>query len=101
MCTFITSCILFPDFLNPSHLVTARYSFNLRKLTILFQLLQFPDICKFNNRSEMTGEEMFLRGLYDLVNGETKHNILRNMFGRDWSAQSRAFKYFINHIYGN
>ena len=25
----------------------------------------------------------------------------RNVFGRDWSAQSRAFKYFINHIYQN
>ena len=40
-----------------------------------FQLLPFPDICKFDNRSEMTGEEVFLRGLYDLVNGEAKHNI--------------------------
>jgi hypothetical protein len=43
----------------------------------------------------MSGEEVFLRGLYELVSGETKHNISRNVFGRDWSAQSRAFKYFI------
>jgi hypothetical protein len=27
--------------------------------------------------------------------------ILRNVFGRDWSAQCRAFKYFITHIYEN
>jgi hypothetical protein len=81
--------------LSPSLLVTARYFLNFKKtdLSRVFQLLHFPDICKFENRSE--------RGLYELVNGETKHNISRNVFGRDWSAQSRAFKYFINHIYGN
>jgi hypothetical protein len=41
----------------------------------------------------MRGEEVFLRGLYELVTAETKHNIAANIFGRDWSAQSRAFDY--------
>ena len=67
----------------------------------LLPLLNFPEECILDNCSNMPGEEVFLRGLYELVSGETQHNISRNVFGRDWSAQSRAFKYFINHIYQN
>ena len=59
------------------------FEFKKTDLSRVFQLLHFPDICKFENRCEMTGEEVFLRGLYELVNGETKHNISRNVFGRD------------------
>jgi hypothetical protein len=47
----------------------------------------------------MSGEEIFFRGMYELVSGEDQHNISSNVFGRDQSAQSRAFSYFINHIY--
>jgi len=47
----------------------------------------------------MSGEEVFLRGLYELVSGEDQHNISANVFGREQTAQSRAFKYFINHLY--
>ena len=47
----------------------------------------------------MSGEEVFLRGLYELVSGEDQHNISRNVFGREQTSQSRAFKYFINHLY--
>ena len=61
-------------------------------------MLNFPEECILDNCSNMSGEEVFLRGLYELVSGETQHNISRNVFGRDWSAQSGAFKYFINHI---
>lgn len=64
-------------------------------------MLNFPEECILDNGSNMLGEEVFLRGLYELVSGETQHNISRNVFGRDWSAQSRAFKYFINHMYQN
>jgi len=75
------------------------FEFKKKDLFRLFHLLQFPDTCRFDNRSSMSGEEVFLRGLYELVSGETKHNISRNVFGRDWSAQSRAFTYFVTHIY--
>ena len=64
-------------------------------------MLNFPEECILDNGSNMLGEEVFLRGLYELVSGETQHNISRNVFGGDWSAQSRAFKYFINHMYQN
>ena len=42
----------------------------------------------------MAGEEVFLRGLFELVSGANKHEIAK-VFGRDWSAQARAFKYFM------
>jgi len=56
----------------------------------LLPLLCLPDECTFDNRSKMSGEEVFLMGLYELVSGANKHGIAR-VFGRDWSAQSRAF----------
>ena len=40
-----------------------------------------------------------LRGLYELVSGEDQFNIANNVFGREQSQQSRAWKYFIIHIY--
>ena len=75
------------------------FQFKKSELKRLLPLLKFDEVCKFNNKSIMRGEEVFLRGLYELVTAETKHNIAANIFGRDWSAQSRAFDYFINHIY--
>ena len=49
----------------------------------------------------MSGEEVMLRGLYELASGETKHKISANVFGREWSSQSRAFSWFMDHIYAN
>jgi hypothetical protein len=37
--------------------------------------------------------------MYELISGEDQHNISRNVFGRDQSAQSRALTFFINYIY--
>jgi len=49
----------------------------------------------------MSGQEVFLRGLYELVSGEDQFNICENVFGSDQSTQSRAFKFFVNHIFEN
>jgi DDE superfamily endonuclease len=49
----------------------------------------------------MPGEEVFLRGLYELVSGDNQHKISMNVCGRDGSVQSRAFMYFIDHIMEN
>ena len=65
----------------------------------LFRALQFDETCSLENRSSMPGEEVMLRGLYELVSGNDQNEIAVNIFGRDQSTQSRAFKYFINHIY--
>jgi len=74
--------------------------FGIRKedLHRLFRSLRFPSVVKFENRSKMKGEEVFLRGLYELVNGENQYNISENVFGRDQSQQSRAFSFFITYL---
>ena len=36
--------------------------------------------------------------LYELVSGADQHEIVP-IFGRDQTQQSRAFKYFVDHIY--
>ena len=62
--------------------------------------LKFEDKCILENRSVMSGEEVLLRGLYELVSGADQHEIIA-IFGKDQTIQSRAFKFFINHIYDN
>ena len=69
-------------------------------IRLLITELKFPDTVTFDNRIRMSGEEVFLRGLYELVTGNLKH-IIANFFGRDFSCQVRAFSYFIDHIYNN
>jgi len=51
------------------------------------------------NGSVMPGEEVMLRGLYELVTGEFQSSVAINVFGRELSQQSRAFTYFIDHLY--
>lgn len=65
----------------------------------LLRALQFPDECRLKNRGKMSGEEVFLRGMYELVSGEDQFSAAENVFGREQSQQSRAFTYFIDHVY--
>jgi hypothetical protein len=69
-------------------------------IDIRFLIIQlgFSNIVKLDNRIKMSGEDLFLRGLFELVSGSSKHDIA-DQFGRDFSAQSRAFNYFIDIIY--
>ena len=60
--------------------------------------LKFEDKCILENGSVLSGEEVLLRGLYELVSGADQHEIIA-IFGKDQTVQS--FKYFINHIYDN
>jgi len=69
-------------------------------IRLLIRELGFQNIVKFDNRIKMSGEEVFIRGLFELVTGSSKHDIA-NQFGRDFSAQSRAFNFFIDNIYDN
>ena len=55
----------------------------------------------FDNRSKMPGEEVFLRGMFELAQGHTKYSISANVFGREWSAQARAFNWFIDHMFNH
>ena len=49
----------------------------------------------------MPGEEVFLRGLYEIRSGDNQYDAAVNVFGRDQSVQSRAYSWFIKHIYEN
>lgn len=75
------------------------FEFRKEDLPRLLFGLRFPEQCKLADGSVMCDEEVMLRGLYELVSGEDQHNISANVFGREQTAQSRAFKYFIEHIY--
>ena len=77
------------------------FRFGRAELTRLFTALKFPEWVYFSNRSKMKGEEVFLRGLYELVTGENQYRTSVYVFGREGTAQSRAFAAFIRHIYNN
>ena len=72
--------------------------FRKEDLRRLFNLLNFPEKVVLDNRSTMTGEEVFMRGLYELTTG-AKKTMVAETFGRHPSDQCRAFNYFIKHIY--
>ena len=62
--------------------------FQREHLVLLLRLLRFPDVATLTNRCRMTGEEVLLRGLYELTTGMSKHNIATNVFGGDGPLQS-------------
>ena len=72
--------------------------FKKEDLKNIFLNLAFPNIITLDNNIILPGEEIFLRGLYELVTGESKHSVAK-IFGRDFSVQSRSFTYFIDHLY--
>lgn len=76
------------------------FQFSKPDLTRSINLLRFPDEITFDNGAKFCGEEVFLRGLYELVSGETKYKIAVNVFGRCYTEQSRAFRWFIKYMYG-
>jgi len=76
------------------------FRFEAAELQLLLQELKFPENVILDNRIVMSGEEVFLRGLYELVSGALQHTTA-DIFGRDFSAQSRAFNFFIDHVYDN
>ena len=73
--------------------------FRLRKthLQLVFGLLQFPTEFKLDNRSKLTGEEVFMVGL----NRFTSCGFLADLvevYGRDHTQWSRAFHWFIHFM---
>jgi hypothetical protein len=75
------------------------FRFSQQHLQLLFTALSFPISVTLNNRSVFTGEELFLRGLYELSTGETQNSIAEHVFGRHASDQSRAFIWFCQFMY--
>ena len=75
------------------------FKFNKEELQRIFNMMTFPDECKFDNNGSMSGEEVFLRGLYEACNSGNKQVICETLMGGEYTRQSRAFIYFIEHIY--
>lgn len=75
------------------------FRFTKADLRHLYQCLKFPENVLLDNRSRMTGEEIFLRGLYELVSGDNQEKISAHVFGAHGSDQSRAFCYFLNYVF--
>ena len=65
----------------------------------LLRALRLPEMCTLRNGSTMAGEEVMLRGLLELVTGDNQYNIAENVFGREQSQQSRAFYFFVEHVF--
>ena len=63
-------------------------------IILLLKEQGFLNIVKFDNRIKMSGEEVFLRGLFELGSGSFEHDIAIQ-FGRDFFAQSRAFNFLL------
>jgi hypothetical protein len=61
--------------------------------------LRMPEKMCFQNGASMSGEEVMLRGLYELVSGERQFTISVNVFGGGQPLQSRACTSFIQHVY--
>jgi hypothetical protein len=75
------------------------FSFKKEHLPRLFIALRIPDEVHLENRCVFSGEEVLMRGMYELVSGEDQDSTAMNVFGRDQSQQSRVAKWFINHMY--
>lgn len=56
----------------------------------LLVALTIPQRVTLSNGGAMSGEEVMLRGLYELVSGNDQHDIVV-VFGGDQTRQSRAF----------
>ena len=70
------------------------FRFERKDMHRLFVLFKFPAVVTFDNRSKMFGEEVFCRGLYEFASGDNQEKICQNIFGRECSIQTRAFKFF-------
>jgi hypothetical protein len=45
----------------------------------LLRVLRMPEVCVLSNRIKMSGEEVFCRGMYELISGEDQHSVSRNI----------------------
>ena len=78
-----------------------QFRFLKHHLHLLLRPLRFPCVVLLNNGIRMPGEKVFLRGLYEIRSGDNQYDAAVNVFGRDQSVQSRAYSWFIKHIYEN
>ena len=80
--------------------IVTNFSFRREQLIELMELLDIPDKTTYK-RNAFCGEEVFLRGLYEVCTGENQERMAMNVFGGDQPRQSCAFSWFIDHMFDN
>ena len=75
------------------------FRFTKEELRRVQKLMELPEMFKFANGATMCGEEVFLRGMYELVSGERQGSISINVFGGGQALQSFAYNSFIDHVF--
>lgn len=64
--------------------------------------LHFPKgFIALNNKTIFTGEEVFLFGLHRLSRPTRLEELANDVFGRDYTQLSRAFHWFLSHLWGH
>ena len=71
------------------------------QLKTVFNALQIPYRVTLSNGEWFFGEEIFVIGLRRLNYPCKLGTLVRTEFGRSVSSISRAFKYFVQHVYSN
>ena len=67
----------------------------------LIRLLKFPERVTFKYGHSFSGEEVFIRGLYEMVTADNQHRMCRNVFGGQQPQQSMCFNFFTDFIHDN
>ena len=75
------------------------FRFTRQQLYILLDVLRNPAVIQLRGGNVLSGEEVLLRGLYELVSGENQYRIAANVFGVDQPLQSKAWTAFIMYVY--
>ena len=91
-------------FLNIPHKVVTIYVMTLRERLprrSLSRRLRYIGLTSHEQGQRLPGEEVFLRGLYEIRSGDNQYDAAINVFGRDQSVQSRAYRCCVKHIYEN
>ncbi|KAJ1395148.1 hypothetical protein B484DRAFT_407667 [Ochromonadaceae sp. CCMP2298] len=78
-----------------------KFRFLKQDLVRLMAALKIPEEIKMRNRSWQSGEEVLLRGLYELVHACNQEETGDNVFGGVGSDQSLAYGWFTDHIFDN
>lgn len=83
---------------NPS-LCEEKFRFSSSEIRRVYNLLDIPNTVILSNRSKFTGEEIFLFSLNRMAYPSRLSEQALEVFGRESSQWSRAYKWFINHMY--
>jgi hypothetical protein len=89
------------DWAHRQHECEGMFRFPFKHLRRLFDTFLLPEMCVLENGSVYYAEEVFLLSLFRMSFPTRLVTIARTEFGRENTQVGRAFKFFINHMYGH